>query len=1140
MMHMSASSFFGPSTPMGKWTLQEIGTTSSPTIGSDNTIYLGVGEYLLAINPDGTTKWAFATKDRITSSAAVSPDGTIYVDAGSSLFAVNPNGTEKWVLQRGAAIDSSPAIGADGTIYVGDSDCCLYAVHPDGNVEWAFRTRGSVDTSPAIAVDGTVYAASSDGGLYAINPDGTRKWVFTTDLQGATALSSPAIGPDGTIYADYGGTFLYAIDAKGTPQWVLRTGDTSTTFTGDSSPAIGHDGTIYATSSDDHLYAVSPDGMKLWTFPVGGPVNSSPAIDLDGTVYLGSSDDNLYAVNPDGTERWAFPTASAVGSSPAIGSDGTIYAGSQDGSLFAIGPGPAGHPSVVITSPTLSATWTTSARSLSVLGNASAVTGLNIVSVTWWNDQGASGKCAGTTSWSASGIALQPGSNVVSVKAVDSALNERTATLTVTVCPPKQIQAAAPTAPSIYESPSDELLSFRRTQPRPLVGRRNFTFGNVVYDPAANIWRGFWHYITDNQIYESTSTDGKNFTDPVLCLALASSGSWDDKQLGVPFAWYEAGQTRPWRMLYRGISSSDDQARIGLATSIDGVSWAREDPSGNALTSYVLDSDGDFGVCIRSNSVYYIYYNYLGGARAINVATSPDLVNWTKDTADNPIFQGTVDSDPPGAEPDTHHGRFCPDVVRWDTPNGTVRYVAYVVHYEGTSALPAIEVYTCPNPVFRRTQRTYVGRMFITDITPPNVLRGRTINDSGCDTPRMITNDITRNVTNGCIYTGNELRSVVSIFVGYGSSWYDEMFVHDRTLGYRLDADGTIYGWQASNVLADWPVSTPQYQLSPAGTDANSQFLFLPGATGSLLDWGPLGLHMDKPMSSPPAGIDSNGLECSNTNSSYAVRWNTGSLLTDPTYSLAAIRHSFTVEASITFNSAIASGSRVILESGPRLATNYHLCFFVQRSGSAYLIGIAATSGGINRCALINWPMKSLIHGQQYRLAVARDYDSGLVYFFVDGVLLNPGGTAFAWEIDDFSVQRQMCLSIGTNYEHTTAWDGAIDQVQISDICRWTASYTPTAPVVKYTSSGHLFSPVYDLGSANSGKTFAITDSAVPKNTTLTIEARTAGNARNRSYWVGDFASYTAPLTGRYQQFLITMTTSDPTVTPILRAVGFQ
>ena len=88
-------------------------------------------------------------------------------------------------------------------------------------------------------------------------------------------------------------------------------------------------------------------------------------------------------------------------------------------------------PTLAITSPTGNAAYTTSNPLLTLGGTSSDNTG--VTQVTWANDRSGGGTASGTTSWVASGIALQFGANVVTVTARDAAGNTATASLTVTL-----------------------------------------------------------------------------------------------------------------------------------------------------------------------------------------------------------------------------------------------------------------------------------------------------------------------------------------------------------------------------------------------------------------------------------------------------------------------------------------------------------------------------------------------------------------------------------------------------------------------------------------------------------------------------------------------------------------------------------
>ncbi len=85
---------------------------------------------------------------------------------------------------------------------------------------------------------------------------------------------------------------------------------------------------------------------------------------------------------------------------------------------------------VTFTSPTAGAAYTTSGSPITISGT---VSGQNVTQVTWTTDHGGSGAATGTNTWSASSIALQSGSNLITVTAHDSAGNQASATLTVTL-----------------------------------------------------------------------------------------------------------------------------------------------------------------------------------------------------------------------------------------------------------------------------------------------------------------------------------------------------------------------------------------------------------------------------------------------------------------------------------------------------------------------------------------------------------------------------------------------------------------------------------------------------------------------------------------------------------------------------------
>ena len=108
-------------------------------------------------------------------------------------------------------------------------------------------------------------------------------------------------------------------------------------------------------------------------------------------------------------------------------------------------------PTVNITGPTSSATFSTSSNAIPLSGTAADNVGVQ--QVTWANDRGGSGTASGTGSWNAGTITVLEGTNNITVTARDAAGNVGSDTLTVTytvTAPPPP----PPPAPSVVLSAS--------------------------------------------------------------------------------------------------------------------------------------------------------------------------------------------------------------------------------------------------------------------------------------------------------------------------------------------------------------------------------------------------------------------------------------------------------------------------------------------------------------------------------------------------------------------------------------------------------------------------------------------------------------------------------------------------------------
>jgi outer membrane protein assembly factor BamB len=352
------SQLTGPDDPEVKWTFTSENVSTAPAIGADGTLYLGMDNDLVALNPDGTLKWSFtASKDFSTWAPAITQGGRVIAGNGNgNLYAFSSNGTLDWTYATGSWISGSPAITADGTIYFGSSNGQLISLNQDGSLKWAY-TGGLWIHDPSVGPDGSVYFGGTDRQVHAVKPDGSQKWVYATQGFVDTA---PVVGLDGTLYAGSSDGFLYA----------LRSSDGALVWKYQSpghlpySAALASDGTIYIASEDADtqdgfedaaLLALAPDGTLKWRYSFDENAFCSPTIGADGTIYISANNGFLYAFRRDGTIKWQIPLETYsrwLQINPVIGGNQMVYVTSRwPAKLYAVGNSTA-HPVPVLTSVT--------------------------------------------------------------------------------------------------------------------------------------------------------------------------------------------------------------------------------------------------------------------------------------------------------------------------------------------------------------------------------------------------------------------------------------------------------------------------------------------------------------------------------------------------------------------------------------------------------------------------------------------------------------------------------------------------------------------------------------------------------------------------------------------------------------------
>ena len=275
-----------PDAPCGS---QRPGLNVAPAIGSDGTIYTvsrahfnSRYTYLVALNPDMTTKWSRSLRDRFNDGCNVTlpPNGAPGGCRTGALDGVDPSDN---TLGAGRAIDdssSSPLIAPDHSVFYGAYTRYNY-------------TQGHL---MHFSATGTYLGAYPFG--WDITPG-----IYTHD-NSYSVITKENRYPAGTYCDEHAfcpvrpaAYFVTALDPSLHVQWSLR-------------------------APRDFEWCVN-----------------GPAIDANGVSYVNSEDGYLYAINRDGTLRSSIRLTDALGQAytpVAIDDRGRVYA-EKAGTLFVVG-----------------------------------------------------------------------------------------------------------------------------------------------------------------------------------------------------------------------------------------------------------------------------------------------------------------------------------------------------------------------------------------------------------------------------------------------------------------------------------------------------------------------------------------------------------------------------------------------------------------------------------------------------------------------------------------------------------------------------------------------------------------------------------------------------------------------------------
>lgn len=298
-------------------------------VGPDGTIYTTDRQALYAIAPDGALLWVSKdarTGDGNARAIDVGPDGTIYTGMGlvgdvyAIVVALNPDGSTKWqfIPPVPAPLLTGPNVGPDGNIYAAqdafDGGLGAFSLDPDGNLRWS--NPGVPDLGPG---ETTLTVSNIEFGTDRLHTgivnlrSGGNPAIYTFDLKGAQLwttwdldvhnTSFPTVDPLGRVLCTWGQTGARALSPEGEEVW----------------------------------FTLHPDGASL----VRRPAADSQGLIYTGD-FVGV---DLWALTPDGETRWVLPSEdNASLHDVAVSPDHAtlLVSGGQDGLGFVRGHDPAG------------------------------------------------------------------------------------------------------------------------------------------------------------------------------------------------------------------------------------------------------------------------------------------------------------------------------------------------------------------------------------------------------------------------------------------------------------------------------------------------------------------------------------------------------------------------------------------------------------------------------------------------------------------------------------------------------------------------------------------------------------------------------------------------------------------------------
>lgn len=745
--------------------LPDIDIDGQPRVGN-GIVDIGADEVWEEASVTITTPTTDSTY--ITSASAITIGGTASNGVGSVTWATDKGltgactGTTSWT-------SSSIPLSAGRTVITVTADAVATTVQAVLTVIRDSAAPTVRITNPTTSATYITNGSTINIGGTASDDSGITQITWTTNHGGTGVCTGTTAWTANDIALTFGSNIIAvtATDIAGQTSTAVLT----VTYGDTAPPAIS-----IKTPTTEPTFATNQAKVTL---------TGTASDDIGVTIVTWSSDHGSTGICAGKTD-WSVADIALTAGANVITVTASDAKGNHTAATLTINYDP-NPPTIAIASPTTQATYSTQAAKLDISGTASDDKGVSTVA--WSNDRGGTGACTGTTSWSATGIVLLNGKNVITVTATDAAGNTKTDTLTVTFTDTTapSISITSPTSATTYTvttntvniggtaSDNSAIASVKWVNNKGgsgnCTGTSSWTANNIALVPGINVITVTVTDAAGNTARDSIWVTFSDVTPPVVKIKTPTTNSSYSRTCSS----VTIGGTATDNVGVANVSWSTNKNRSGTCTGT--TTWSSGAITLSAGPNVITVTARDAANNAATATITVTYYEVSladewNGLTMVSVPIYPDSI----DPQQIVNFDGNMWL---AYKPVTSSYAQYPDKGSWFDPIELARTKGFWAYFSGTPSTPCGSVPPQDEPAMIHLYPGWnlIGQPFLTPVT-------------------WNTSQITARTMGGLPVAVDEARDVVANYLwGWNSTTASYYLICDPSLGF--DAETQLQPWRA-------------------------------------------------------------------------------------------------------------------------------------------------------------------------------------------------------------------------------------------------------------------------------------------------------------------------------------------------------